>query len=318
MLKGTYLGPGVSGTMTKITLVETPTTVVVATVAVRATVPLVMVTVARSAEVEDPDCELLAALEADTLDAPELLAALEADTLDAPELLETVGSELTELGRTDALDTEDSELAELTELTVALASAATLEAGDADPLDAVMELSRDEAESVGSELAVLRRSDVPETVDPELAELTVALRSAATLETEDEDSLEAVMELSRSDELESVGSELAAPLELGVELTVSEKSVGKAMAPSELVLLAVGSKLTKSLDAVMVVVEEEIASVAVGSTTTMMVVGEPKASVVDTTFVKETEPLVLVVVLNSIGSTAELGSPIITTVVGSP
>ncbi|KAH3912557.1 hypothetical protein HBI56_153900 [Parastagonospora nodorum] len=179
--------------MTKITLVETPTTVVVATVAVRATVPLVMVTVARSAELEDPDCELL--------------AALEADTLDTPELLETVGSELTEL--------------------VALVSAAALEAGDADPLDAVMELSRpDEAESVGSELAELRRSDVPETVDPELAELaelTVALRSAATLETGDEDSLEAVMELSRSDELESVGSELAAPLELGVELMVSEK-----------------------------------------------------------------------------------------------
>ncbi|KAH4136694.1 hypothetical protein HBH45_132320 [Parastagonospora nodorum] len=211
-----------------------------------------MVTVARSAELEDPDCELLAALEADTLDTPELLetvgseltelvalvsaAALEAgdaDPLDAvmelsrPDEAESVGSELAELRRSDVPETVDPELAELTELTVALVSAAALEAGDADPLDAVMELSRpDEAESVGSELAELRRSDVPETVDPELAELaelTVALRSAATLETGDEDSLEAVMELSRSDELESVGSELAAPLELGVELMVSEK-----------------------------------------------------------------------------------------------
>lgn len=200
----------------------------------------------------------------------------------------------------------------------------------------MIELSRsDEAESVGSELAELRRSDVPKTVDSELAELielTVALRSAATLETgDDADSLEAVMELSRSDELEIVGSELAASLELGVELMASEKPVGKAMAPSELVLLTAGSELIKSLVVGTVledsrvgllttsVVEEDRASVAVGSTTTMIVVGEPFASVVGTTFVKETEPLVIVLVLNSIGKTADkVGSPIITTVVGSP
>jgi hypothetical protein len=156
-----YLGSGVVGTMTTTTVVETAIEVTVATVDVKAMVPLVRVTVeSTSEEVAFPDMELLKDV------AKELLELLKKVNivllLSRSELLVSVAEEVTEL--------EMSELLEIvaSELVLALIASAALDIVDAElaeSLEAVVEL----------ELMVALRGSAALSID--VAELEDALEA---------------------------------------------------------------------------------------------------------------------------------------------